>query len=119
METISEIVEGELYLSSLLAATQAADSLNSKGITHVISILKEPFSRNASIEYLVVGEDDTSDTDLLKHFQAMNAFIGTPCPLSPPFLSEVPTSAYQISLFILLGTLLHLYPLETSHSLPY
>ena len=77
METISEILEGEIYLSSLLAATQAGESLNGKGITHVISILKEPFSRHASVEYLVVGEDDSADTDLLKHFQAINAFIGT------------------------------------------
>jgi len=81
METISEIIEGEIYLSSLLAATQATESLDKKGITHVISILKEPFHRHSNVEYLVIGEDDSSDTDLLKHFQTMNAFIGT-------FLSE-------------------------------
>lgn len=81
METISEIVEGELYLSSLLAATQAGESLKKKGITHVISILKEPFMRHASIEYMVVGEDDSSDTDLSKHFATINTFIGTPVSL--------------------------------------
>lgn len=77
METISEIIEGEIYLSSLLAATQAAESLGKKGITHIISILKEPFIRHSNVEYLIIGEDDSSDTDLLKHFQETNAFIGT------------------------------------------
>lgn len=77
METISEIVEGEIYLSSLLAATQAGDSLKSRGITHVISLLKEPFSRSSTVEYMVIGEDDSADTDLKKYFSSINAFIGT------------------------------------------
>lgn len=77
METISEIVEGEIYLSSLLAATQASETLKSRGITHVISLLKEPFTRSSTAEYMVIGEDDSADTDLKKHFAAINAFIGT------------------------------------------
>lgn len=77
METISEIVEGEIYLSSLLAATQAGDSLKARGITHVVSLLKEPFSRSATVEYMVIGEDDSADTDLKKYFASTNALIGT------------------------------------------
>lgn len=84
METISEIVEGEIYLSSLLAATQAGDTLKGRGITHVISLLKEPFNRSSTVEYMVIGEDDSADTDLKKYFASINAFIGT-------FLSVEPT----------------------------
>lgn len=129
MESISEIVEGELYLSSLVA-TSSLDKLQSKHITHIVSILKEPFTRHADMEYLVVGEDDSADTDLLKYFEQMNAFIGTylsiapsislcrPSFSAPPCPSLLPSSFLYLTFHLLIlfaipisSLLTHLTPL--------
>lgn len=75
MEMISEIVPGELYLSSLLGAVQPVSNLLSKKITHIVSIIKETFPQHRNIKYMLVDVDDIPEADLLEHFHNVNSFI--------------------------------------------
>lgn len=76
---IAEIIPNFLYLSDIMCASDDA-VLAEAGFTHVISILSAPIpwlgpSPNSPCRVLQIRCDDTTEDDILTHFDTTNAFI--------------------------------------------
>jgi len=71
----SEILPGQLWLSDVYTATLPT-ALERLGITHVITLMREPWYEYApDVNQLIVPLDDTMSEDVLSHFDRVSAWI--------------------------------------------
>ena len=80
---LCEIVEGKLFLSSILCSHPSFLSL--KGITRVVSLRKEPIAylhSGPSLSLLHISVHDIASEDLLSHLERVFAFVDFASPLT-------------------------------------